>query len=327
MATSRVLVKEQTAVYHCISRTVLGEKIIDSRGKEVLRKQMWRQAGFCGVEVLTYCLLSNHLHILVRVPYDEEIRDVELMRRYRILYGRGRLPMSAMAPEVLAEMLALGGREAEALRERLKSRMGEVSVFMKELKQRFSIWFNRTYGSHGTLWSERFKSLLVENSPEALKMVAAYIDLNPVRAGLCGDPKSYRWSGYAEALSGEEQAQRGLEWIMGEDDWAEALRGYRTVVFGTGYHGKDREGARIDPQKVKEVLQSGGKVSIQELLRCRVRYFTDGAILGTREYIQSWYEENREWLGKRRKEGPKRMRGSEWGELAVLRDLRSEVFG
>ena len=80
---------------------------------------------------------------------------------------------------------------------------------MKELKQRFSIWFNRTHENHGTLWSERFKSLLVENNPEALKVVAAYIDLNPVRAGLCGDPKSYRWSGYAEALSGEEQAQRG----------------------------------------------------------------------------------------------------------------------
>ena len=43
--------------------------------------------------------------------------------------------------------------------------------------------------------------------------------------------------------------------------------------------------------------------------------------------IQSWYEENRERLGKRRKEGPKPMRGSEWGELAVLRDPRNEVFG
>ena len=112
------------------------------------------------------------------------------MSRYRILYSRDRLPLSAMAPEVLAEKLALGGREAEALRERLKSRMGEVSVFMKELKQCFSIWFNRTYDNHGTLWSERFKSLLVENSPEALKMVAAYIDLNPVRAGLAETRKT-----------------------------------------------------------------------------------------------------------------------------------------
>ncbi len=130
MATKRVLVKEQTAVYHCISRTVLGEKIIDTRGKEVLRKQMWRQAGFCGVEVLTYCLLSNHLHILIRIPYDEEIRDLELMRRYRILYGRERLPLSAMAPEVLAEKLASGGREAEALRERLKrSDGGRIGLY------------------------------------------------------------------------------------------------------------------------------------------------------------------------------------------------------
>jgi exodeoxyribonuclease V beta subunit len=42
--------------------------------------------------------------------------------------------------------------------------------------------------------------------------MAAYIDLNPVRAGLVKDPKDYRWCGYAEALSGSRRAQRGL-WL------------------------------------------------------------------------------------------------------------------
>ena len=67
--------------------------------------------------------------------------------------------------------------------------MGDVSAFMKELKQRFSIWFNRSHKRFGTLWAERFKSVLIENAASALRTVAAYIDLNPVRAGLVEDPK------------------------------------------------------------------------------------------------------------------------------------------
>ncbi len=56
--------------------------------KEVLRKQIWRVADFSGVEVLTYCVMTNHFHILVRVPDGSEVKvsDEELIRRYRVLY-------------------------------------------------------------------------------------------------------------------------------------------------------------------------------------------------------------------------------------------------
>ena len=47
---------------------------------------------------------------------------------------------------------------------------------------------------------ERFKSALLEGG-EVLAAVAAYVELNPVRAGLCADPKDYRYSGYAEAFA------------------------------------------------------------------------------------------------------------------------------
>ena len=81
-----------------------------------------------------------------------------------------------------------GGDAAEEMRTKLLSRMGDVSVFMKELKQRFSIWYNKSHRRYETLWAERFKSVLVEGSRSALRTVAAYIDLNPVRAGLVEDP-------------------------------------------------------------------------------------------------------------------------------------------
>ena len=87
---------------------------------------------------------------------------------------------------------------------------GDVSIFMKELKQRFSIQYNRTHGRFWTLWAERFRSVLIEGRPLALQTVAAYIDLNPVRAHLLQDPKEYRFCGYAEAHGGPDKARRDL---------------------------------------------------------------------------------------------------------------------
>jgi hypothetical protein len=61
---------------------------------------------------------------------------------------------------------------------------------------------DRTRCRQGTLWEERFKSVLVEGAGPALSVMAAYIDMNPVRAGLVSDPKDYRWCGNAAAVAG-----------------------------------------------------------------------------------------------------------------------------
>jgi hypothetical protein len=75
-------------------------------------------------------------------------------------------------------------------------RMGDVSEFIKTLKQRFTQWFNKRQGRRGTLWEERFKSVLMEGRGHVLATMAAYIDLNAVRAGLVKDPKDFRFCGY-----------------------------------------------------------------------------------------------------------------------------------
>ncbi len=52
------------SIYHCISRIVGGEWYLDARAKEVLRRQIGRVSAFCEVEILTYCIMSNHFHLL-----------------------------------------------------------------------------------------------------------------------------------------------------------------------------------------------------------------------------------------------------------------------
>jgi len=64
-----------------MTRTVNGERLFQDREKEVLRKMLWQVADFCGVDVLTYCVMSNHFHVLVRVPEQVEVSDTELLRR------------------------------------------------------------------------------------------------------------------------------------------------------------------------------------------------------------------------------------------------------
>ena len=81
------------------------------------------------------------------------------------------------------------------IRSRFTLRMYDLSVFMKSLLERFTKWFNRTHSRSGTLWEDRFKSVIVE-SGVAARTMAAYIDLNPVRAGMVKDPADYCWSSY-----------------------------------------------------------------------------------------------------------------------------------
>ena len=84
-----------------------------------------------------------------------------------------------------------------------------------EFKGRFAQWYNRRHGRYGVLWADRFKSVLLEGG-EAVAAVAAYIELNPVRAGLCADPKDYRYCSYAEALAkGSSLAREGIRIVFG----------------------------------------------------------------------------------------------------------------
>ncbi|MCX6873462.1 MAG: hypothetical protein NTW21_06590 [Verrucomicrobia bacterium] len=82
---------------------------------------------------------------------------------------------------------------------------------MKTLLLRFSRWLNTKHERTGAWWESRFKSVLVEDGV-ASRTVAAYIDLNPVRAGMVEDPADYRWSSYGEAMGGGPRGHGGQAW-------------------------------------------------------------------------------------------------------------------
>lgn len=319
-------VKYSGAIYHCMTRAVGGERLFGNREKEVLRKMLWQVADFSGGEVLTYCLMSNHFHVLVHFPECGALSDQELMRRYRVLYPKPNKFQVASAKR-LERKLALGGEEATHIREKLLARMGDVSEFMKTLKQRFSIWYNQNHERFGTLWAERFKSVLVEGQGFALQTMAAYIDLNPVRAGVVEDPKDYRFCGYAEAVAGGSGALCGLQRIWsgpaGAVDGAGALREYRLLLFGKG--AAPDAGGRISHEKALRVVElEGGVLPVSVALRCRLRYLTDGAILGSAEFVRGFREI---WQRGRKRpiaENGHPLPGADWGDLSVIKSLKGK---
>jgi putative transposase len=324
----RIKVSGRAAVYHVMTRTVNGELLFKDREKEILRKMIRQVADFSGVEVLTYCILSNHFHVLVRVPDGDAVSDRELMRRYKVLYPKPTNYQEASA-QVMQAQLQAGGEEAEVIRRKLLARMSDVSEFMKAVKQRFSVWYNRSHQRYGTLWAERFKSVLVEGHGNPLQTMAAYIDLNPVRAGIVDDPKNYRFCGYAEAVAGVVEAKQGLIQVWsdhGAKRVDSALCAHRSLIFGK--HGSESGLCEMSRERALKVLdQEDGHLSKSVMLRCRVRYFTDGAILGSAEFVRGF---TGAWQMQRgRKHPPKvnHMKGGDWGGLVVIQGLRRQVFG
>ncbi|MET3871642.1 hypothetical protein J3R74_001512 [Puniceicoccus vermicola] len=302
-----------------MSRTVNGEALFGAREREVLRKMIWQVCDFSGVRVVTYAVMKNHFHILVEVPSEGTVvSDEEIVRRYRRLYPKPT-PWQPLRAEVLAGELKRDSLEGRELRKDLLRRMHDISTLMKTLKQRFSLWFNRSRERFGPVWSERFKSVLVEGDRWALRTVAAYIDLNAVRAGLVSDPKDYRFCGYAEALAGSRIARAGLG-VVDKD-----LAGYRQTLYRSGAAEKDGKEPISREEALRVLQEEKGKLPLAVILRCRVRYFTDGMVLGSEKFVEEHLKTMKDRGIRPRRSHP--MSGADWQGLSVGTGLRKDLFG
>ena len=346
------------AIYHCISRVVDRRFVFAERECEAFRMFMRMYENFSGCRVLSYCLMSNHFHLLLEVPplAGGGLTDEMLQQRLAALYSEavvaGVAAELAEARKAVAEGRADGTRVTE-IHERFTYRMHDLSQFMKGLLIRFTRWFNRVHSRKGTLWEERFKSVIVE-SGVAARTVAAYIDLNPVRAGMVKDPADYRWSSYGEAVGGGtkgngKKAREGLVRAYFCDQgvgfeaekWRDVSRLYRRLM-GLALGGKpgraEAGGAGNNlgqsTMNTAEMLESSDNgtalkdLGMAKMLHCRVRYFTDGAVIGSKEFVNEAFASARERFGAKRKDGARAMRGSGSGAKGLLwsvRDLRVGV--
>lgn len=198
--------------YHLVSR--IANRAFFLTGEERTRfvDRLWRVATFSGIEVLAYCFMSNHFHLLVHLPEAPKLTDEELLGRIAALYSGVRL--AEIRKEWNLYVQANDESHKRLFRKRFFRRMYDISAFMKTLKQNSTMSYNRRRVHAGTMWESRFRER--EYMPDekcALMNVAGYIDRNPVKAKMATWPDKYDWCSFAAACKGDERCIAGYRFI------------------------------------------------------------------------------------------------------------------
>ncbi len=181
-------------VYHCVSRCVrraflCGEDAVSGRNfehrKQWLEDRLLALAEIFSVSVLAYAVMSNHLHVVVRVDPGAAMswHDQEVAERWVRLFPAtraGEIDVEGCRRRVTA--LSEATERLSVLRERL----GSLSWFMRCLSEPLARLSNREDGCTGRFWEGRFKCQVLLDDAAVLAGMT-YVDLNPVRAGIASD--------------------------------------------------------------------------------------------------------------------------------------------
>lgn len=300
---------------------MLQQFLFGDEDKEMLVRMSRKCADFSGIDILAFAVLDNHFHLLVHLPSPSVIPEEEVIRRIGVLYGAAYADDTERRWKEYREGTL--ARLAEEELDHFRSRMGDVSQFMQILKQRFSLWYRSSHGDlAGTIWQSRFNSTIVEDDWRALSAVAAYIDLNPVRAGIVKDPKDYRWSSFGASSAGVSWARRGYKRMFAiasiVKDFMSLYSSYTELLY--------QKGADVlDEETLKAILANHGRLTPSQFVHCKVRYFTAGVAIGSKLFVENVFAAFRDRFGSRRQTGARRIPSCEsWDgtDLCTLRNLQ-----
>ena len=349
MRLPRLTLDPGSCAYHCVARTVNQIWFFDTPARrDRIQKIIQACVILKGANLLNFVVMSNHLHLLVQMKSEasrQPLTKSTLIKVAKVLYSKGYVTALKQEFARAEEIDAQTGDNwhSQRILDRYESKRGCLSNFMQEVKERIAHYINKEHNRKGVLWDGRFKSPIVQNTLEALLEVSAYIDLNPIRAGIVSKPEDYRWCGYAAALGGDRMAQSGIAQqytYRGKSktppSWNQVRSDYRQHLFEKGIELLEDPESGIKgrlgftAEEVEQEIERRGKLPKNEVLLYRVRYFTDGAIIGSASFVDKVFQTHRNRLtspSSRRKTGARPMRGAYWGDLTTLRDLRQNVIG
>ncbi len=236
--------------------------------------------------------MGNHFHLLIRMLPESNYTDQDIETRFKQYYGDER---------------EFSPGQIQACREKWES----LSEFMKEIKQEFSRFYNKRHDRRGYFWGDRFKSLIVQDGNTLIQCLA-YIDLNPVRAGIVDRPEDYRWSSIGYHVQSNNQHDfLSLDYDINEygiRDDKERLRSYRELLYEIGAKARNT-GGRIPEKIVEKERKRDFKLSQTDRLLYRTRYFTDSGVIGSKEFVSKTYHRFRHVYQCKREKIPIRSNG------------------
>ncbi|MCJ8330918.1 MAG: transposase [Lentisphaeria bacterium] len=293
MRQPRIKIQLRGSYYHVMNR-ITGdpeEYPFTDADKEFFINLMGKLASFYTVDIISYCIMGNHFHIIFHIP-GEILSRPATVERYNTYYEEN---------DKVADLNYHGDVETSewmlAKIDSTRSKMRDLSCFMSALQKQYTTWYNDHHHRRGSLWGGRFKSVVLEGDL-ALWNCAKYVELNPVRAKMVKDPGDYKHSTWGfwkrtGICMFDEPLRKHLSRSIGHPDWdwsriAEkfSLSMQRTMSYqdkrvpGWEHAEKDWHGA---VEKVEQGRSSIFDIESNE----KVRHFSSGLILGCESFVRS----------------------------------------
>lgn len=178
------------ASYHVSTRTVLGSFLFEQpETREWIYNQVLFLASCFYVELHAVVILSNHYHLVFTMD-KPKLNEHDIKLRYLKLQSKNRIPKQWLEEHLL-----------------WFERLTDLSEFIKILNQSIAQRINRNQNNKGHVWGQRYFSSLLENG-QAMQTCLAYVELNPVRAGICKKPSQYPWCSAGRSERSEIQLPR-----------------------------------------------------------------------------------------------------------------------
>ena len=295
--TSRLIISKEKAVYHVMSRTALDGFPLKDVEKDFMLELIKRFSALYFTEILGFCLMGNHFHLLVKMIPGNRFTDKEIKKRFENHYGDSRDFSAGQIPY---------------LREKLSS----LSEFMREIKVSLARFYNRRHNRRGYFWGDRFKSVIVEKG-ETLINCLAYIDLNPLRAGMVNRPEEYRWNSIGYHVQTNNQ-DNFLSTDFGLIEFKvkskkERIRRYRRYVYEAGALNRPEKGKiKVIGDKILEKERNRDyELSRSDRFRHRTRYFSDSGIIGSKEFVATNYQRFKHLFYSKHEKKPRPIKGLE----------------
>ena len=276
--TPRLIINGEAGVYHVMSRTALDGFPLGDIEKDFMVDLIRQYSRLYLVEILGFCVMGNHFHILVRMFPEHKFTDEDIKQRYVAFYGDDRPFADGWIPS-------------------LREKLSNISEFVREIKVGFTRYYNKMHNRRGYFWGDRFKSVIVEDG-ETLINCLAYIDLNPLRACLVDRPEDYRWNSLGYHIqTGNKGDFLSLDFGLKEFGIRtadERLRYYRQFVYEKGCISEAKG------QRIKERI---------DRFRYRTRYFTDSGIIGSKSFVSRLYADFKDHFSSKHEKKPKPIGG------------------
>jgi len=299
---SRIKLTDQPSVYHVCSRTALDGLPFKADDKNIFVKLIQHFSSIYFTEILGFCVMDNHFHILLRMHTKAEYSDEEIEKRHALYYGNDCFFNKTQIPF-------------------LRQRWENLSEFMRDLKSAFTRHYNKKYDRRGTLWGERFKSTLIQDG-EPLLNCLAYIDLNPVRAKIVKKPENYRWNSLNHLMR-DVNSTTWLSLNTGSSEYeaispAEKIEKYRAFLYEVSALGEEhRERCERGCEKERKRYQ---RFSRHHRFLNRTRYFSDSLIIGSLEFVRTYCRKFKHFFAADHEKIPVRIPGL--SEIFALRETR-----